>query len=350
MSELRGSFGASAYGGPGWSGRTRPHSAEIGEIWADCGVGDEWSTLRAVLLHRPGPELVSANDPDAVQMLAPIDLGKAQAEHDAIAQAYRDHGVEVRAVDVNHSLWDCTLEDSSCAGEAATDPALRLGLRQIKGFSGAQAATLVAAREAGNARPFSDPEDLWRRSGLDTAALETLARADTFGSAGLTRRPALWAVRRLGPKPLPLFADLAEGAGEPEVRLPEMASGEEVSYDYGMLRLSLKHHPLALRREGLAHDGVVPTARLATMAPGSRVTVAGLAITRQRPGTASGVIFITLEDETGIANLIVWPKMFERYRRETLGARLLCVTGELQREGLVIHLIAHRMRDLSDRL
>ncbi len=267
-----------------------------------------------------------------------------------IVRDARDHGVEVRTVDVNHSLWDCTLEDSSCASEAATDPALRLGFRQIKGFSGAQAAALVAAREAGNARPFSDPEDLWRRSGLDTAALETLARADTFGSAGLTRRPALWAVRRLGPKPLPLFAELAEGAGEPEVRLPEMAPGEEVSYDYGMLRLSLKHHPLALLREGLAHDGVVPAARLATMAPGSRVTVAGLAITRQRPGTASGVIFITLEDETGIANLIVWPKMFERYRRETLNARLLCVTGELQREGLVIHLIAHRMRDLSDRL
>ncbi len=98
MSELRGSFGASAYGGGGWSGRTRSLSAEIGEIWADCGVGDEWSTLRAVLLHRPGPELVSANDPDAVQMLAPIDLGKAQAEHDAIAQAYRDHGVQVHLV------------------------------------------------------------------------------------------------------------------------------------------------------------------------------------------------------------------------------------------------------------
>ncbi len=98
MSELRSTFGASAYGGPGWSGRTRPLSAELGEIWADCGVGDEWSTLRAVLLHRPGPELVSADDPDAVQMLAPIDLGKAQAEHDAIAQAYRDHGVEVHLV------------------------------------------------------------------------------------------------------------------------------------------------------------------------------------------------------------------------------------------------------------
>ncbi|MCH8037170.1 MAG: amidinotransferase [Proteobacteria bacterium] len=98
MSELRGTFGASAYGGPGWSGRTRPHRAEIGDIWADCGVGDEWSPLRAVLLHRPGPELVAADDPDAVQMLAPIDLGKAQAEHDAIAQAYRDQGVEVHLV------------------------------------------------------------------------------------------------------------------------------------------------------------------------------------------------------------------------------------------------------------
>ena len=167
---------------------------------------------------------------------------------------------------------------------------------------------------------------------------------------GLTRRQALWAVRRLGPAPLPLFAGLSEAAGEPPVELPVMAPGEEVSHDYAALRLSLKHHPLELLRDRLAGEGVVPAARLGEIDSGTRVTVAGLAITRQRPGTASGVIFITLEDETGIANLIVWPSMFERYRRETLGARLLCVSGELQREGLVIHVIVRHMRDLTDRL
>ena len=264
-----------------------------------------------------------------------------------IVRDAREHGVEVRAVDVNHSFWDCTLEEqaSSAGGQA-----LRLGLRQAKGFSEAHAEVLTVARQAGNARPFSDPEDLWRRSGLGVTALETLARADACGSMGLTRRRALWAVRRLGAAPLPLFAGLSEAAGEPEIALPVMAPGEEVSHDYAALRLSLKHHPLELLRDRLADEGVVPAASLGETASGSKVTVAGLAITRQRPGTASGVIFITLEDETGIANLIVWPKMFERYRRETLGARLLCVTGELQREGLVIHVIVRHMRDMTDRL
>jgi error-prone DNA polymerase len=271
----------------------------------------------------------------------------------APAQIVRDaraHGVEARPVDVSHSDWDCTLEDPPCDAAPDAGRALRLGLRQAKGVSEADAEALIAARRSGNARPFSDPEDLWRRSGLGVAALETLARADGFGSMGLTRRQALWAVRRLGPAPLPLFAGLSEAAGEPAVALPVMAPGEEVSHDYAALRLSLKHHPLELLRDGLAGEGVVPAANLGEIDSGRRVTVAGLAITRQRPGTASGVIFITLEDETGIANLIVWPKMFERYRRETLGARLLCVSGELQREGLVIHVIVRHMRDLTDRL
>ncbi len=157
-------------------------------------------------------------------------------------------------------------------------------------------------------------------------------------------------MRALGPEPLPLFAAAGENRPDPEVRLPPMGLGEEVSHDYASLRLSLKRHPLALLRARLAAERVTPAERLATMKNGARVTVAGLALTRQRPGTASGVIFITLEDETGVANLVVWPKTFERYRREVMTARLIRVTGELQREGIVIHVIAHKMEDLTDRL
>ena len=137
---------------------------------------------------------------------------------------------------------------------------------------------------------------------------------------------------------------------EPAIRLPAMRMGEQVVEDYATLRMSLRCHPLALLRPELEARGVVPCTRLGDLTLERPVTVAGLVLARQRPGTASGVIFITLEDETGIANIIVWPKLFERYRRETLGARLLCVSGELQREGLLIHVIAHHLRDMTGRL
>jgi len=259
----------------------------------------------------------------------------------------RNHGVEARPVDINHSHWDCTLEEDTRT--TSRSHALRLGLRQIKGFSESDAERLIAEREDAG-RPFADPADLWRRAGLSVASLETLARADAYGSVGRTRRQALWAVRALGPEPLPLFAAAGENRPDPEVRLPVMGLGEEVSHDYASLRLSLKRHPLALMRNTLAAERVTPAERLAGMNNGARVTVAGLVLIRQRPGTASGVIFITLEDETGIANLVVWPKTFERYRRQVMTARLLRVTGELQREGIVIHVIAHKMEDLTDHL
>jgi error-prone DNA polymerase len=182
------------------------------------------------------------------------------------------------------------------------------------------------------------------------ATIERLAKADAFGSMGLSRRRALWDVRRLNPNQLPLFRDSGEGINEPEIILPTMAPGEEVSHDYASIRLSLKHHPLELLRDELDREKVIPTAQLAETENGKQVTIAGLVITRQRPGTASGVIFATLEDETGTANIIVWPKLFDRYRRETLGSKLLCVTGELQREGIVIHVIAKRLYDLTHRL
>jgi error-prone DNA polymerase len=262
-----------------------------------------------------------------------------------IVRDARDHGVAVRPADVNSSDWDCTLEPTD-----TDSPALRLGLRQIKGFGEAPANRLTAARHAGNGRPFSDMDDLWRRCGLMPAVIERLARADAFGSMGLSRRRALWDVRRLNPGQLPLFRDSGEGIVEPEIVLPAMAPGEEVSHDYAAMRLSLKHHPLALLRDGLDREKVIPTAQLAETENGEQVTIAGLVITRQRPGTASGVIFATLEDETGIANIIIWPKLFDRYRRETLGSKLLCVTGELQREGIVIHIVAKRLQDLTHRL
>ncbi len=255
----------------------------------------------------------------------------AQIVRDAIA-----HGVEVRAPDVNMSEWDCTLEPD----------ALRLGFRQIKGFSEVDAARLVAARANG----FGDPLALWRRSGLKAAALETLARADAFRSMGLDRREALWTVKGLPLAPLPLFAAMGEEndqGAEAAVALPPMTMGEHVAEDYRHLRLSLKRHPLALLRGDLDPGNYVPAARLADTPDGARVSVAGLVLVRQRPGTASGVIFATLEDETGVANVIVWSRTFERFRRVVLGATLMGVTGKLQKEGIVIHVIAERLVDLS---
>ena len=252
----------------------------------------------------------------------------------------RQHGVEVRPVDVNHSDWDCTLEG---AGE---NVALRLGFRQVKGLRQGDAEAIVAARDAGYRDvPDQDIPDLWRRAGVGRAALDALARADAFGSLGLSRRQALWAVRGLDEAPLPLFAT-TPNRREPPAALPEAAPGEEVADDYRALRLSLKDHPLALLRGALG-PGTMPCARLAETAHGRRVRVAGLVLNRQRPGSAKGVIFATLEDETGIANLIVWPAVFERFRKAVLGASLLGVTGRVQREGLVIHVLAEEVHDLT---
>ncbi len=261
----------------------------------------------------------------------------------------REHGVEIRAPDVNASDWDCTLE-------AASDRkgyALRLGLRQVKGLAEEDARILVAARDTG----YPDPLSLWRRAGLKPLALEALARADAYRSQGLARREALWAVKRLPGErkksdPLPLFAaaGIEDRGAEPEVALPQMALSEHVVDDYMALRLSLKAHPLAFLRDSLAVEGVVEAMQLSELKPGSQVMVAGLVLVRQRPGSASGVIFATLEDETGVANVIVWPAVFERYRSTVLKASLLAVRGKLQREGLVIHVVAEELIDMTDRL
>ncbi len=258
-----------------------------------------------------------------------------------IVRDVREHGVETRPICVNHSEWDNTLERRPDGALA-----LRLGLRQIKGFKEEDAKWIVAARGNG----YRDPEALWLRAGARPAVLVRLAEADAFSDTGLTRRDALWKVKAIqSPKPLPLFNDPIDGENitEPNVQLPNMQLGEEVVEDYVSTRLTLRAHPMELLRPMV--PGLVTHASLQEVALG-RYSVCGLVITRQRPGTAAGVIFLTLEDETGVSNVVVWPKVYERFRRIVMGGRLLRVTGYLQREGIVVHLIAQDVQDLSHKL
>jgi error-prone DNA polymerase len=354
----------------------------------------------------------------------------------APAQIVRDakeHGVEIRPVDVNHSLWDYTLEPCTPSGSLRSPPpplcgggstavppsrsggggpcevwwrgrtkhALRLGLRQIKGLAEADAKRLVENRGAG----YRDAEDLARRSGLGRAVLERLAAADALRSLELDRRRGLWALKALADPPLPLFTatDRAhaphpgplpasggrgslrhlprkpsdaiarsrsrvpsprlrgEGQGEglshnegsetfAASLLPEMPLGEHVVEDYATLGLTIKRHPLAFLRAELAREGLACARDLATLPVGRRVSIAGLVLIRQRPGSANGVVFVTIEDETGVANLIVWPPVLERFRRAALGATLLYCRGRLQREESVIHIVADDLRDWTRRL
>jgi error-prone DNA polymerase len=258
-----------------------------------------------------------------------------------IVRDARDHGVEVRPVDVNRSAWDCTLEPTS-----GTMRALRLGLRQVKGFLEGDALALVKHRGTG----YDDPHDLARRAGLPSRAIACLARADAWGSAQLERRPALWATQGVPPAPPPLLAaaERPDDTRATASSLPAMSLGEEVVEDYTTLSLSLKAHPMQLLRSRFDRLGAVPAHRLPQLAFGDIVRIGGLVIVRQQPGTARGVIFMTVEDETGIANLIVWPSVFELYRRTVLGTKLVLAEGKLQREGLVIHLIVDRLADRSE--
>ncbi len=318
----------------------------------------------------------------------------------APAQIVRDaerHGVVVLPPDVNRSDWHSTLEalpeenpthhaahgppspfrgggtarsavggvrlhplHASMLADIKTKYAVRLGFHRIKGFSEDDAKALTAARDKG----YDSVRDLWLRSGLSRAAIERLADGDAFRSVGLDRRDALWAARGEGAlkakDKLPLF-DVPEHADirrEPDFALPPMLIGEHVVNDYRYLSLSLKTHPLTLLRDDLTARGIIPASRLRGASPagdgstmnGKRVTVAGLVITRQRPGTASGVIFMTLEDETDITNGIVWPKIYEKFRPVVLGARLIAITGKVQSEKGVIHVIADRIDDLTPML
>ncbi len=267
----------------------------------------------------------------------------------APAQLVRDakeHGVAVRPVDIAASAWDHTLEPDGDNGFA-----LRLGFRQVKGFREEDAKALVEARAAGDAATM---RRLWQRSTVKRQAFEKLADGDGWNGAGLNRRDALWAASGLGEKPLPLFAAASrpDTTAEPSVALPAMSLGEEVTADYNHLRLSLKAHPLKLMRKRLDTERVLQNHALAGIKDGARVKIAGIVLIRQQPGTAKGVIFMTLEDETGTANVVLWPDIFARFRREAVGSRVLGVEGKVQRDqsGYVIHVVAERLVDLSKRL
>ena len=272
----------------------------------------------------------------------------------APAQIVRDaseHGVEIRPVCVNASRWDCTLEEI----EGSRHCAVRLGMRMVKGLSTADAARIVAARAD---EPFASTDDLWRRSGVPTAAIVKLAEADAFlPSLQLQRRDALWAIKALRDEPLELWAAAAEREArqvaemqEPYVALPAMRTGHEVVEDYSHVGLTLRQHPIAFLREDLRQKRMVTCVEANAGWDGCWLMTGGLVLVRQRPGSAKGVMFMTLEDETGIVNAVIWPKVFERQRRLVLSASMVAINGKIQREGDVVHLVAQRLFDLSDDL
>jgi error-prone DNA polymerase len=304
-----------------------------------------------------------------------------------IVRDAREHGVEVRAVCVNQSRWDCTLEGISSSlprsggeggggvkgavsedrtrssqsqpvtpppcsawspspsfdGEELSLIPLRLGLRMVKGLSNLHAGRILAARAE---RAFDSVEDVCRRSGVPVAALEKLADADAFASLGLDRRQALWRIRGLGDAPLPLFAAADARECEPEVRLTPMTEGREVVEDYRSVQLSLRAHPLRFLRPELEARRILSCAGLQGVKDGRKVEVAGIVLVRQRPG-AGNVTFITIEDETGVANIIVWQRLFDIHRRIVLGAAMMGVKGRIQREGEVIHIISDSLQDMT---
>jgi error-prone DNA polymerase len=264
----------------------------------------------------------------------------------------REHGVEVRPVDILASDWDCTLEpaqENLPVGEVSPR-AVRLGLRQVTGLREAEAARLVEARDAG-ARTL---REIAARAGLSRQTLELLAEADALRALGMDRRQGLWAVKGLAPEAkartqAPLLA-LMGPAAETAAQLPVMALGAHVAEDYRTAGLSLKAHPCVFFRTLLDDLGAVSAARLRDMRNGARVVVGGLVLIRQRPGTAKGVVFATLEDETGSANAVIWPDVFAANRRTVMSSRFLVVHGRLQRAGEVIHVVAEWFTDLTARL
>ena len=269
----------------------------------------------------------------------------------APAQIVRDaieHDVPVLPVDVNASEWNCTLEDNAPGRPIA----LRLGLRQIDGFAESAAAKIATARAEGG--PFRDVAELRELAAISPPLIERLAAADAFGSMGLSRRQALWDARSLIAAPdLPLFAAAGardEGAERIATRLPRMPLSEEVVADYQTQRLSLKAHPLSFLRASLADRGFVRACDLRNRKFRSMVQVAGVVLIRQRPGSAKGVCFITLEDETGVVNLVIWPDLKEKQRRVVMGARLMEVRGRVEYDDEVIHVIAAHMTDATHEL
>lgn len=250
----------------------------------------------------------------------------------------RKHGVDVRPVDVNKSYWDNSLEELSGRYRA-----LRLGFRQIKGLRQEDLDILIKTRKA----PYKDIPSIWY-AGVSQAGLEKLADADAFRSLGIDRRQALWEVAALADRPAALFIGQEnEAIIEPKVPLPKMTDAEHVVADYATASLSLKAHPVSFVREKLRQLKITPNDDLTKLRDGAPIKVAGLVLVRQRPGTAGGVCFMTLEDETGVSNLVVFKSLFEKYRKEILQSKLLMAEGRLQREGEVIHIIVKHFINLT---
>jgi len=259
----------------------------------------------------------------------------------------RDHGVTVRAVDVNHSAWDCTLEDGGRV--------LRMGMRMIKGLRHRDARMLIDAVDDGG--PFHSVVDLWRASGVNASVLRPLAQADAFRSMGLDRQQALWRVQALRGKPLPLFdctdpATAAAAESASDAPLPQLTLFDHVGHDYATVGLSLKAHPMSFLRESLQSDGVLTSAQMKdeSFAPHTRfVAVAGVVLFRQRPSTAKGVMFMTLEDETGRADLIVKPRIYERFREAVIFGKVILAKGRVESRDGVVHMMVHTAQDISRR-
>jgi error-prone DNA polymerase len=250
----------------------------------------------------------------------------------------RKNGVEVRPADINYSVWDNTLEERS--GKYCI---IRLGFRQIKGCREEDMQLLISLRKP----RYASVAEL-KDAGLSQTVLEQLADADAFRSIGLDRRQALWEVSALSDHSTGIFTGQASPvANEKSIQLPLLNLSEHVVQDYATTALSLKAHPVSFVREKLEQLRIISTKELGKGKDGDHVKVAGLVLVRQRPGTAAGICFITIEDETGFANLVVFEKLFEQFRKEILQARLLMVEGKLQREGEVIHVIVKRCHDLT---
>jgi error-prone DNA polymerase len=264
----------------------------------------------------------------------------------------RDHGVEVRHVDVNHSNWDCTLEGrhTSVSSVVNTKPALalRLGLRMVSGLPEKSAAAIECARAAGL---FRSLRDFTRRTRLTRGVLTRLSRADAFGSLGSDRRGALWdtLAQSNTAERQPLLENLTDDDPQPS-GLEPLALPDQVAADYRTIGLSLRAHPMSFRRAELDRLGVLPAEKLLALADGKPVTVAGLVLLRQRPGTAKGITFVTLEDETGTVNLVVHQKTWDRFHRVTRHSPVWLARGRLERQGLVIHVVVQHLDDLSRRL
>jgi error-prone DNA polymerase len=331
------------------------------EGFSDYGFPESHSASFALLAYASSWLKCHYPDVFACGLLNAQPMGFYSAS--SIVRDFREHGGEVRPVDINRSFWDHTLERTSNSGARTAAGggahALRLGFRQIDGMKEDAARRIAEVRGRG----FDSVRDLYFRARVEIGTLQRLARADAFRSIGLDRRAALWAVRglaghqgsRAAVEDLPLFSQAVAGPlvsfqHEEDVALPSLLPGEHVIEDYATLSLSLKAHPVSFLRHHLVSRGVLSSAALKEQPANRSVEVAGLVLVRQRPDTASGVIFMTVEDESGAANVIVWPKVYERYRRIVLGARMVAVKGVLQREKEVIHVIARRLIDLTPEL